>query len=266
MPRDRYEDETTTDPVKLLERYRELCEMVGYLKANGASIHSEIRQDLRDVEAEIQSRLWLASRGGSAVSPGPAAARAPRPSTGGGGRSPLPHEEGEAMPRPSPMSQHPAPGTQHPAPTEVAEVYSDGACIGNPGPGGFGTIVRVPGRPERVITGSKARTTNNEMELTGVIEGLRAAQESGAAEIAVFSDSEYLVKGMNQWIKGWLRNGWKTRTGHPVKNRELWEELHRLAHGREMTWSWVPGHAGHPENERCNTLAVEAARHAADRR
>ena len=148
----------------------------------------------------------------------------------------------------------------------VAEVYSDGSCLGNPGPGGYGTIVRVHGSQEREISGGKARTTNNEMELTGAIEGLKAATAMGASEIKVVSDSEYLVKGMNSWMKGWLRNGWKTRTGGAVKNKELWEQLHRLSQGKAVTWEWVAGHAGHTENERCNTLAIAAAQKAASAR
>ncbi|MGI5837608.1 MAG: ribonuclease HI [Chloroflexota bacterium] len=147
-----------------------------------------------------------------------------------------------------------------------ATVYSDGACLGNPGPGGYCAIVRVPGNPEKMVSGGKARTTNNEMEMTAAIEGLKVAIAQGAREITVVSDSEYLVKGMTGWVRGWLRNGWKTSRGEPVKNRPLWEELHRLSQGRSVTWSWIRGHAGHPENERCDAVAVAAAHEASKRR
>ena len=289
--------------MKLLERYRELCEMVGSIKANGGRVHREILQDLKDVEAELQSRLWLAGRSTgseqrtemseqpskreSDVIPGVARGAVPRPSPGGGGQATRPtgHSgpgtgEDVLAPRreadpPGGGSLHPSPFPLHPSQSPVpspqsfngvAEVYSDGSCLGNPGPGGYGTIVRVHGQREKEISGGKARTTNNEMELTGAAEGLKAAAAMGAKEIKVVSDSEYLVKGMNSWMKGWLRNGWKTRTGDPVKNKELWEQLHKLSQGKTVTWTWVAGHAGHVENERCNTLAIAAAQQAAAHR
>ncbi|HEX2987680.1 MAG TPA: ribonuclease H, partial [Chloroflexota bacterium] len=99
------------------------------------------------------------------------------------------------------------------ASSATATVFSDGACQGNPGPGGYGVIVKLPGQPPRELSGGKAHTTNNEMEMTAAIEGLKAAVAGGAKEITVISDSEYLVKGMTGWIKGWLRNGWKTSSG-----------------------------------------------------
>ncbi|MHB0870111.1 MAG: ribonuclease HI [Chloroflexota bacterium] len=148
----------------------------------------------------------------------------------------------------------------------AATVYCDGACQGNPGPGGYGALVRVSGHPERTLSDGKARTTNNEMELSGAAAGLRLAVSLGAKEITVVSDSEYLVKGMSGWVKGWLRNGWKTSKGEPVKNRALWEELHGLCQGRKVSWSWIRGHNGHAENERCDALAVAAAREAAGAR
>ena len=129
-----------------------------------------------------------------------------------------------------------------------------------------GTAYRGSGNPEKMVSGGKARTTNNEMEMTAAIEGLKVAIAQGAREITVVSDSEYLVKGMTGWVRGWLRNGWKTSRGEPVKNRPLWEELHRLSQGRSVTWSWIRGHAGHPENERCDAVAVAAAHEASKRR
>jgi ribonuclease HI len=143
-----------------------------------------------------------------------------------------------------------------------AQVFCDGACSGNPGPGGYGCIVRVPGQPEQVLAAGKAHTTNNEMELAGAVAGLKAAVAAGAAGITVYSDSQYLVKGMREWVKGWQAKGWVTSTRTPVKNRPLWEELVRLSQGRKVEWVWLRGHAGHPENERCNDLAVAATQQA----
>ncbi|HEX2922596.1 MAG TPA: ribonuclease H, partial [Chloroflexota bacterium] len=100
-------------------------------------------------------------------------------------------------------------------------------------------------------------------EMTAAVEGLKAAVEQGAGEIVVISDSEYLVKGMTGWVKGWMKNGWKTSTGSPVKNKALWQELHRLTQGHTVTWTWTRGHVGHKENEECDSLAVAAAKQAA---
>ncbi len=256
MPRDLFDDESLSDPRQLLTQYRQLCKALGVAQATGAPVTREALQQISRVEAELQTRLWLAGRDGST-------GRRGEGESGGHG------DTGNQSPEP--RTQNPTSSTQHSArstPSTVlaagtAEIYSDGSCLGNPGPGGFGTIVRVAGHPERVLSAGKARTTNNEMELTGALEGLKLAVSLGATQITVATDSEYLVKGMNSWMKGWLRNGWKTRTGDPVKNRELWEELHRLTVGREVTWTWVPGHAGHIENERCNSLAIAAAQKAA---
>ena len=144
-----------------------------------------------------------------------------------------------------------------------AIVFSDGACIHNPGPGGYGVIVRMPGQADLELSGGKPRTTNNEMEMTAAIVGIKTAISMGATEITVVSDREYLVKGMSGWVQGWLRNGWKTSKGQPVKNRRLWEELSNLCQGRSVSWSWTRGHRGHPENERCDRLAMAAAEEAA---
>jgi len=136
---------------------------------------------------------------------------------------------------------------------ERVEVYSDGSCIGNPGPGGWGSIVRYPDR-EVELSGGKKQTTNNEMELTGVIEALKSL--TGPSAVTVTTDSQYVVKGMTEWMPGWLRNGWKTAGKQPVKNRQFWEELNALSKTHRIGWQWIRGHAGHPENERCDRLAT----------
>jgi ribonuclease HI len=140
------------------------------------------------------------------------------------------------------------------------EIFSDGSCLGNPGPGGWGSIIRTgSGKTEKVteLSGGKAMTTNNEMELIAVIEALRKIKKP--SEISVTSDSQYVVKGMTSWIGGWIKNGWKTSSKKPVKNRALWEDLHRLSTPHKVDWIWIRGHTGHAENERCDRLANEAA-------
>ena len=144
-----------------------------------------------------------------------------------------------------------------------AVVFTDGSAEGNPGPGGYCALVRIPGRPDRELSGGTAHTTNNKMELTAAIVGLRTAIEAGATEVTVYSDSEYLVKGMTDWLPGWKRKNWQTAGGQPVKNRELWEQLAQLVDGRTVRWNWVKGHAGHPENEHCDLVATAAARRVA---
>jgi ribonuclease HI len=144
-----------------------------------------------------------------------------------------------------------------------AIVYCDGACRGNPGPGGYGVLVRMAGRADQALSGGNAWTTNNQMELTAAAVGLKAALALGATEIRVQSDSEYLVKGMKQWLRSWERNGWKTSTGSPVKNQALWEELARLSRQAAVSFAWIRGHVGHPENEQCDALAVAARDEAA---
>lgn len=145
----------------------------------------------------------------------------------------------------------------------AAIVFTDGAAEGNPGPGGYCAIVRIPGRPDRELSGAEPHTTNNKMELTAAIVGLKAAIEAGAADVEVLSDSEYVIKGMTQWLAGWRRKGWKTAGGQDVKNRDRWEQLAELVQGRHVRWTWIRGHAGHPENERCDTVASAAARRIA---
>jgi ribonuclease HI len=139
--------------------------------------------------------------------------------------------------------------------TTTAKIWCDGACSGNPGPGGWGTIVEQDG-VRRELSGGKARTTNTQMELQGLIEGLKAVPEGTRVEIV--SDSEYVGKGITSWMKGWIKNGWKNASKQPVKNQELWQELNALLQTRPHSVQWVRGHAGHEENERCDELAREA--------
>lgn len=135
--------------------------------------------------------------------------------------------------------------------TEV-EIFTDGACSGNPGPGGWGAILRAGGR-ERELFGGERETTNNRMELTAVIRALEALKRPVRAR--VWTDSQYVQKGISEWIRGWKARGWKTASKEPVKNADLWRELDRLAAQHEVDWRWVRGHAGHPENERADALA-----------
>lgn len=135
---------------------------------------------------------------------------------------------------------------------EVVDIYTDGACSGNPGPGGWGAILRWNGQ-EREMFGYAPDTTNNRMEMTAVIEALRSLKRP--VPTRVHTDSQYVQKGMIECIHGWKRRGWKTAGKEPVKNEDLWRTLDRLAAGHEIEWLWVRGHAGHPENERADALA-----------
>ena len=134
----------------------------------------------------------------------------------------------------------------------VVEIFTDGACRGNPGPGGWGAILRFNGA-EKELFGGEAATTNNRMELTAVIRALEAL--SKPSKVAVYTDSQYVQKGIKEWIHGWKRNGWKTSDKKDVKNKELWVELDELRKKHDIGWHWVKGHAGHPENERADALA-----------
>jgi ribonuclease HI len=134
----------------------------------------------------------------------------------------------------------------------VVEIYTDGACRGNPGPGGWGAILRANGA-EKELFGGEAATTNNKMELTAVIRALEALKRP--SRVHVYTDSQYVQKGIQEWIHGWKRNGWKTAAKEPVKNKELWIELDEQRKRHEIEWHWVKGHAGHPENERADALA-----------
>ena len=140
----------------------------------------------------------------------------------------------------------------------MVEIFSDGACSGNPGPGGYGTILRY-GDTEKELSGYDPETTNNRMELLGAIAGLEALTRS--CTVRVTTDSEYVKKGMTEWLEGWIRRGWKTAGKKPVANRDLWERLHALNQKHDVEWVWVRGHAGHPENERCDELARNAIIH-----
>ena len=134
----------------------------------------------------------------------------------------------------------------------MIEIFTDGACSGNPGPGGWGAILRK-GDTEKELFGGEALTTNNRMEMMAVIEALRALK--GPVQARVHTDSQYVQKGISEWIHGWKRRGWKTAGKEPVKNEDLWREMDRLAAQHKIEWIWVKGHAGHPENERADVLA-----------
>jgi ribonuclease HI len=139
------------------------------------------------------------------------------------------------------------------------EIFTDGACSGNPGPGGWGAILRY-GETEKEISGYEKHTTNNKMEMTAVIEALRRLKEP--CRVTIHSDSLYLQKGITSWIHAWKRNGWKTADKKPVKNQDLWITLDELSRKHKIKWVWVQGHSGHPENERCDQLARdEITRH-----
>jgi len=135
---------------------------------------------------------------------------------------------------------------------EVVRIYTDGACKGNPGPGGWGALLRS-GTHERELFGGDPATTNNRMELTAVIRALAALKR--ASKVEVYTDSEYVMKGITEWLAAWKRRGWKTADRKPVKNADLWRELDELAGRHEIRWHWVRGHSGHPENERADALA-----------
>ena len=131
-------------------------------------------------------------------------------------------------------------------------IYTDGACSGNPGPGGWGAILRF-GEHEKELNGGEFETTNNKMELTAAIEALNALKES--CLVNLHTDSQYVKGGITGWIEGWKRNGWKTSAKKPVKNEELWRALEQARDRHNVSWHWVKGHAGHPDNERADELA-----------
>jgi len=146
-------------------------------------------------------------------------------------------------------------------------LYTDGACSGNPGPGGWAAILRHPATgKEMKLSDADPRTTNNKMELTAVIEGLRTLNDRKRWRVHVVTDSEYVIRGMTEWIEGWIANGWrrgKKTTSPVVKNADLWKTLYELCEKNEVTFEHVRGHTGHPENEECDRLAVQASRRAA---
>jgi len=131
-------------------------------------------------------------------------------------------------------------------------IYTDGACKGNPGIGGWGALLTYNG-VEKELYGGQANTTNNQMELTAAIEALKALKSK--CKVDLYTDSEYLRKGITEWIKGWKKRGWKSSNGSSVKNKELWLALEEAAKQHEVNWHWVKGHSGHPGNERADALA-----------
>lgn len=139
--------------------------------------------------------------------------------------------------------------------TPEVEIFSDGACSGNPGPGGYGTIMRY-GKHVKELSGYAAETTNNRMELMGAIVGLEALKKP--CSVVVTTDSQYVCKGMTEWLDGWKKKGWINSQRKPVLNRDLWERLEAAVNGHNVQWRWVKGHAGHSENERCDELARQA--------
>jgi ribonuclease HI len=139
---------------------------------------------------------------------------------------------------------------------DIIDIYTDGACKGNPGVGGWGALLRAGGK-ERELHGGEAHTTNNRMELLAVIRALEAL--SGPSRARVHTDSQYVQLGISKWIHGWKKNGWRTADKKPVKNAELWRELDALAVLHELEWVWVKGHAGHEGNERADALANRGA-------
>lgn len=141
--------------------------------------------------------------------------------------------------------------------TRVVEIFTDGACSGNPGPGGYGTILRY-GTEEKEMSGYCPNTTNNRMELIAAIEGLKALKRS--SRVRVVTDSNYVFKGITVWIKGWLKRNWLNSQKKPVLNKDLWESLIAASKPHQIEWQWVKGHANHPENNRCDALAKEAIR------
>jgi ribonuclease HI len=137
----------------------------------------------------------------------------------------------------------------------TVEIYTDGACRGNPGPGGWAALLSVEGR-EKEIAGAEARTTNNRMELTAVIRALESLRRPVRAR--VFTDSQYVRRGITEWVTAWKARGWLTADRKPVKNQDLWQRLEELAAAHRIEWRWVPGHAGVPGNERVDRLANQA--------
>lgn len=136
--------------------------------------------------------------------------------------------------------------------SDLVEIFTDGACRGNPGPGGWAALLRY-GDQEKLIKGAEQQTTNNRMELTAAIEGLAALRRS--SHVRLTTDSQYLRQGINDWLPRWKRNGWRTAARRPVKNRDLWERLDELSQRHQIDWCWVKGHSGHPENDRVDEAA-----------
>ena len=140
--------------------------------------------------------------------------------------------------------------------SKTVEIHTDGACLGNPGPGGWGALLRCKGR-ERELSGGDPATTNNRMELMGAIMALETLSEP--CTVVLHTDSQYVRQGITQWMPNWVRRGWKTAGGDPVKNRDLWERLELATRRHAIDWRWVKGHSGDPDNERVDVLARNAA-------
>ncbi len=139
--------------------------------------------------------------------------------------------------------------------TAPVEIFTDGSCLGNPGPGGYAAILKFAEK-EKVISGYVAHTTNNRMELTAVVEALRLLNRP--CTVKVVTDSNYVVKGMTQWIHGWIKKNWQNARKQPVLNKDLWKQLLALTRTHSIEWKWIKGHDGHPQNERCDTIAKDA--------
>ena len=139
---------------------------------------------------------------------------------------------------------------------KTVEIFTDGACKGNPGPGGWGALLRM-GAYEKELSGGEAETTNNRMEMTAAIRALEALREP--CHVMLHTDSKYVIDGITRWIHGWKKKGWKTAARKPVVNEDLWRELDLLRAKHQVTWHWVKGHSGHVENERVDQLASDAA-------
>lgn len=143
----------------------------------------------------------------------------------------------------------------------LVRIFTDGACSGNPGPGGWGALLQYGGK-ERELSGGEPHTTNNRMELMAAIASLEALTRRCTVEL--YTDSEYVRRGITEWIHAWRRRGWQTAARKPVKNADLWRRLDTAASGHDVDWHWVKGHSGHPENERADALARGAAKEAAN--
>ncbi|MGD9958207.1 MAG: ribonuclease HI [Nocardioides sp.] len=145
---------------------------------------------------------------------------------------------------------------------EVVEVFTDGACIPNPGPGGWGALLRQGRHELELCGGEPGETTNNRMELTAPIKALEALQRS--VSVHIYTDSTYVRNGITKWVLGWSRNGWRTTAKQPVKNVDLWQQLQDAVTRHQVEWHWVKGHAGHPENERADRLAARGLQEAVE--
>ena len=146
--------------------------------------------------------------------------------------------------------------------SNVVEIFTDGACSGNPGPGGWGAVLRY-GAKEKHIYGGERDTTNNRMELTAAIEALAALKRP--CQVKLTTDSQYVRKGITEWLAGWKRKNWMTASKKPVKNVDLWQQLDKEAARHQVEWCWVRGHSGHPDNEKADELARKGAREASGR-